>query len=342
MRVESIAFHKMRRILCLTGVAVMISLPMHSWAASSSPSGGITVAPAELMLDIAKGSSGQDAAISVKNNSTVATHLAAAVEGLQQANDGTLVPTTGNPSPSLAAALTVTPQDFLLQPSQSINVELHVAGNNTLAPGGSYAAVLIRQVPDKNVGQVAIVQAVSVTVFITKEAGATRQLTVSDLTSDMNTIRTPHYVTLNFQNKGNTNVIPRAAVMVFDPTGKLVATGAANQNSVMILPGRQLRLRTYLMPVAKIWHPGRYTVQVTYRYDGSDAQQTATLTHWVLPPLFLSIVAGVVGLMAIVARIIWWFWPSIRLRIKGKPKVAISVPQKTAPKTMDIIVKRRS
>lgn len=300
---------------------------------------GITVAPARLVMSLGKNVKDYEGTVSVRNTLSAAVSFEAGIRSVQQVSSGILVP-TDQQDPVMSSALELTPTEFTLAPGQSINIKLRFRDIAALGPGGHYASLIIRERTITG-RQVSVAQAVSVMIFATKEDGATRKVTIRNVVSDASIVRPPRSVTASFGNIGNTALVPRATVRVYDPSGKMVASGIMNEGSAAVLPGREIRLRSYLSAGGFVWMPGRYKVEVLYRHDGSDEQKIARLTQWSFPPIFVAVLAAACISLIALARFLWWIWPGLKLRLKGRPHMELRTPVARPRKAMDIIIRRK-
>lgn len=245
---------------------------------------GVTVSPAQITMSIDKNETSAEDSVSVRNDYAQPLRFEASIRGIQQSGDGSLVPST-DIDRSLAATLSVTPRSFSLEPGQSINLRLVVTDSGQLSPGGHYASLFIRQANDDTEQQLSLSPAISVTIFLIKENGAIRDLSVSSAKDDGSLFRVPKNITLTFYNNGNVRLVPRASVSLRAPGGAQVKSGVVNQESLWVLPSGNSNLQAHLASLSLPWLPGRYTMHVLYRYDGSEAQKELIISRWVFPPL---------------------------------------------------------
>jgi hypothetical protein len=327
----------------LIGVAIVAGLAglnvVNAQQSQQIKQAGVTVAPARLIFDLAKGAKSHEDVVSVRNNLSVAMAFDASLRAVQQASNGSLVP-SDIADTAMASMLEVSPSEFTLSPGQSINIKLRFNDISKLGPGGHYVSLLIRERSTSS-RQITVAQAVSVMIFVTKQDGATREVSVSNVVTDASLIRPPKSITASFGSLGNTALVPRGTVRVYDPAGRLAGTGLINEGSATVLPTREIRLRSYVSSQGSLWMPGRYKAELTYRYEGSDDQHVVTASSWVMPPLFLALAAGALIILAGVGRFVWWIWPAVRLRMKGRPHMQVHTPQAQPKKAMDIVVRRK-
>lgn len=327
------------RVLAGLSAAVVsvLVLPAQVLATTAPAKAGITVAPAHIVLQIAKGQQQQEATVGVRNDYAQAVSFDVTIQGLQQNAKGILVP-TGTPDAAIAALMTVSPQRFTLEPGKSVNLKLLLHDTEQLSPGGHYAALFIRQAGAEG-QKLSLAAAVSVSMFIIKEEGAVRSVAVTSVRHDGMLFRLPRTVTVGFKNEGNVSVVPRAAVTMSGPTRPVLATAAMNQESLWAVAGGATTIQAGLQQHSMAWLPGSYTLNVVYRYDGSDAQHVASVRFWVVPLPFVGVMflAGVaiIGLVRYRRSILRLLRSKVR-RKNSRPTHAVSPSHK--PKTMDIVV----
>jgi hypothetical protein len=185
----------------------------------------------------------------------------------------------------------------------------------SLAPGGHYGAILATAVDEfgRPAGdRVGVKQVLSSLVLATKEGGANHDLNMVTQTSNAGWVRLPTAVVQRFQNAGNVHVTPRGTVAVKDAAGRVVARGAMNEESAVILPESFRRYKTPLARVGTAWLPGQYRLVTTYRYDGTDQTKSATTSFW-YAGLVIVWLAGL-GALAAVGGLAWWLWVRPRRR----------------------------
>jgi hypothetical protein len=192
----------------------------------------------------------------------------------------------------------------------STQVMVTVDNRESLAPGGHYGAVLVTAVTENGQpsgDRVGVRQVLSSLVLATKEGGGAPGLRLAGQTANGGFWRLPSLVEQRYQNTGNVHVTPRGVVAVKDPRGVVVARGVINEGSNVILPESFRRYKTAVRPVGLAWLPGRYVVEASYRYDGTDQFEVQRLGIWYVGAAIVWVVAGLAVVAAIVLA--WWlFW----------------------------------
>lgn len=269
-------------------VAFLVSIALVSVVSMSRveavATSGITVSPVEVSLSTGTKYDMQKSVITIRNDYSEVINFEASIGGMQLLSNGSLTP-TGDPDPGLSEALVVAPSVFSLKAGESIGVQLSLKDTSALSPGGHYASLLIKQ-KETATKQLLLTPAISVAVFIVKEDGAIRSVNISNVAVNGGLFRLPTTTTANFKNDGNVGIVPRASVTVSDNKGRAVATGVMNPQSFTVWPDKTLKLQTSLEKIGSSWLPSKYSVQVTYRYDGSDDQHTVIIRRWFIPPAF--------------------------------------------------------
>ncbi|MBW4061790.1 hypothetical protein HJC99_04450 [Candidatus Saccharibacteria bacterium] len=195
---------------------------------------------------------------------------------------------------------------------EAVTVHASVQNRESLAPGGHYGAILATAVSDdtgqaKNVApQVGLHAVLSSLILLTKAGGANPDLRLLSQSSSHSVFQLPMKITQRFQNAGNVHVVPRGIIEIKDPSGRVVARGALNEDSVFILPESFRLIPVTLRPVAHAWVPGRYTITTVYNYEGIDTTKSFTETVW-----YAGGVLVLVSWLVLVSGVIvggWWLW----------------------------------
>jgi hypothetical protein len=202
------------------------------------------------------------------------------------------------------------PVDHLTLPAgQTTKLQATIANDETLGPGGHYAAIImsVDSRTGGNSDSVNVQQKISALVFATKLGGEVYDMRLSKIEDDGNWLRLPELFTITFKNTGNVHLVPRGTLKLIAPNGKTVSQGVVNEGSAYVLPETTRQIVVQTAGISRNgWLPGKYTVEVDYRYDGR--VQFATKSYRFT---YLNI-AGIVG-FALVAGVIVFF--AFKLRI---------------------------
>jgi hypothetical protein len=240
---------------------------------------GIKVSPAVVEMVLEKDSTEQVSSVGVKNNYPVKINLIAELKGVDTEN-GLLTPTNNLPE-QLKNNLEIDKSNFSLESGQSINIRIKIKNTADLSPGGNYASLVIKQAGDKN-NSIGLQPAVSVTIFIIKEEGAIKSVSVELIKINRFLWDMPSSASLRFLNTGNVGVTPRGTVTV-NSNNTVNSRGVINQESVQVFPNNSITTVTELKRQSIFSFPGKKTLQVTYRFDGIDETQTLTKSFMYIP-----------------------------------------------------------
>lgn len=174
-----------------------------------------------------------------------------------------------------------------LQPDETQKILVTIENRDSLGPGGHYGALTFKTedtaVQNVSGDTVAVNQLFSTLVFVKKIGGEIYNLELKGTEYQNNVAKFQDVVRLRFQNSGNVHVVPRGMVLVSDPLGRLVAKGILNEESGLILPETIRAYPVRLKTLAPSLIPGRYTMEIAYRYDGKDDFMTTSLQFDFIP-----------------------------------------------------------
>lgn len=287
----------LRRSSLLAGLVTILICCVAGSSVRAAPAGGITIAPAKIDLSIPKHETQANTSVTIKNTFAVPVALHAAVHTVDTSR-GMLIP--GARTSVFENTITALPADFELAPGETKKVQILIKDASALKPGGNYAALLVRQ-HDTATGTVSLTPAISVSLFITKEQGAVRQLASALPKTPKIAFKLPTNFTTTFNNTGNVLLVPRGSISI-SRGGTVTHKTVVNESSVPIFPGKTIRLQNILSPVSNTGLPGPRTITYTYRYDGAVKDtETLTATFWYLPwwsiaPVLFLIIAIIWGI----------------------------------------------
>jgi len=310
----------------LVGSALLWSMVPLLHSPTVNAASGVTVSPAFVRISLTAAQPAQDTAISVRNNAIFPVAFTVQASDVD-IRGGTMAPLATQSSAAVKALTIQTPQ-FTLQPDKSINVLVHIDGS-ALPAGGQYAAIIIKQITNDPKTTVPISQAVSVGLFISKEVGVIRSLKLTAGLPHGVLLSMPSSQKFTFTNTGNTDVVPRAAISVMH--GSIVdAKTTINEVSETQFAGQSRSFTAIFNYQHKLW-PGRYSVQVTYRYDGQEVPIVAQASFWYLPAWCFILLFAILG---IGARIGFLYAKKRNLVTAHKTKLIL--PQTIAPTTQEM------
>lgn len=286
------------------GIIFLALSSSYSPFAHAKPGTGITIEPAFATISLAPTDISKSATVSVINNNSYSVLLNTSIHEVD-VNSGILAPTKAIDT-AQDSTVKLDKTDFQLAPGESMPISVTVSNTPSLAPGGTYRAMVIRQVskPGANVG---MQSAISASIFITKQQGAVRSLDLNNIKIKQSLWQEPSSVLMSFKNTGNTHVVPRGVVAVTSADKSVFyKKGVINQESITIFPGKNITTETVLTIVEKSWLPAKQKVVVQYRFDDLDNIQTAEKTilyvPWVYYLLPILLVAAVVFITKFVKK----------------------------------------
>ena len=275
---------KFSAIFVVVGLWTLLAAISHPISTAASPAGGITVTPARLNLSLSKDAPSQRVTVSVTNNYDVPVALTAEFKGIDE-DAGILVPDNNLEAP-LATALKLSETDVRLLPHQPYQLTIQLDNAAALAPGGHYATLVLTQQPSPGNG-LSLHAAVSLAIFAVKAEGLHRSFEVTSFTTNGWLFRMPSVAKLSYHNTGNVHVVPRAEVAIVQPNNfERLRRGSGNQNSVLVLPGKNWTDTIQVKGLQNVWLPKKLQVIAAYRSDGELVPHRLVRTSWYVPPLY--------------------------------------------------------
>jgi uncharacterized protein YneF (UPF0154 family) len=235
-----------------------------------------------------------------------------------------------------------------LGPKSTRKITARIDDVSKLAPGGHYAAILAQALPTGTPGKgnrVTINQVVSSLVFLETAGQGTKTLELLPPKIGGISFSLPQDINLVFKATGNTQTIPRGVVTI-DRGGAEIGRGIINENSSLLLPGSTRLLQTSVSGDKHPWLPGRYTMRVQYRYEGSLGISTyeKTFLYINIQAVLLLVLAVILAIYGIfksrkfVTKFIKKLHPPVK---KGQRKLII-ISDKSHKEEMITVVKKPS
>lgn len=214
-----------------------------------------------------------------------------------------------------------------------------------LSPGGHYGAVVARVVSAQasSGNRVSVQQDLSALLFIQTAGQGTRGLELLQPGLRKWQVVLPQQLPLVFKATGNTQVVPRGIVNI-SRSGQVIMRGQLNNDSAMVLPGSSRLLETNLKGNKYYLLPGKYDLDIEYRYDGSLGTSTYHASFWYVP-LGLLITCGLL-LVVLLWLLIRWQRAALRKlftrppRAKKRQKSAKKSRQHQPKKTPSTVLKQ--
>jgi hypothetical protein len=297
----------------VAGFLVVLGLPTSGLAATAER--GVAVSPAYQSLNISESQASRQVGVKITNYTGAEQNFRLSTTDFGSLDEEGGVAFLGRPANELehryglASWLSLEKDTLVLPNGASAQVLVTVSNRESLSPGGHYGAVLATLLDPSGqpaLSQVGVKQVLSSLILVSKDGGGIPDLRLVSEVTDGGWSTFITRVTQRFQNAGNMHLAPRGVSEVRDPVGQLVARGAINPDSALILPESFRRYRTSLTQLRTAWMPGRYTVKTTYRYDGTEQTRTHITSFWYAG---LIAVWGVMLLaLAAVGWLGWWLW----------------------------------
>ncbi len=176
---------------------------------------------------------------------------------------------------SLASWIVLEKDSIIVNSQESQKIRVTIVNKESLSAGGHYGAILATAKSDSgsNDKNVAVNRSMASLIYVLKKGGEKTNLIFNSMEYKNNWFKLPEIIQLRFQNDGNSHVIPRGKLEIYNLSGRLVGKGVINQESGKLLPESFRRLLINVKYYDKWKIPGKYRVEVKYRYDGKDSFQ---------------------------------------------------------------------
>jgi hypothetical protein len=267
----------------VTAALGVVTLGVPAAFAQDSP---VTLSPAFQDITIAKDESQKSFELKVINGSDTDVDYRLSALDFKSLNETGGVAFIGeNPTKleqkyGLASWLILETNQITIPAHGTTRVKVIIDNRESLSPGGHYGAVLLTRtnLPSATgADQVKLNQVLSSLLLVKKTGGEVYGFKLAGQQPNGDLWSLPDITTLRFQNTGNVHVVPRGAVKLVDPLGRVVKQGIINAESGNILPESFRRYESSLTDLGVVPVPGWYHLQVSYRYDGSD---TLTIANY--------------------------------------------------------------
>lgn len=290
-------------LLAIILVFVAINMP-----ASAQNSGNINVNPVYQEVILKPKPDTQYSNFKITNNTVKAQtfNLRAVDFGSLNETGGVAFIGVNNPDTSykygLSLWIDLEEDSVTINPGKTAEVRIKISDIKSMSPGGHYGAILVE--PQNNDGRqeepkVAVSQVISSLILAKKIGGEVYKLDLESFEARHSALNLPSSVTLKFHNGGNVHLVPRGTVSLRDSKGGVISEGLINSGSGFVLPESNRQLITGLQERSSAWLPGKYYLDIKYRYDGNDKFQTKTEEVFYLGKitLLLPLVAVLIGVI---------------------------------------------
>lgn len=270
---------------------LLLFIPNSLFALSS------TVTPAFVRLSVSDAQQKDSVNIAVTNNNDAPVTYALTITDVD-VSTGSLLP-TNNVSELTKKVVKLQIQSITIAPKKSGVVVVGAENDAQLSPGGHYVALKIEPVitSTKNT-QSNVQQVLSVPIFITKEDGATHELSATINAGSRLHIGSLPKVSVTLKNTGNTDGAPHGFVSIirgsttyekqtFNDTS--LPLFASQEHTFEITP--KLKSPTFI---------GRYQTIVSYKLDGQEQPTIYSRTSWFVPWWSVAFIAILLVLTVII------------------------------------------
>lgn len=274
----------------------------------------------------------------LRNNNTFAEHLQITLAKFTSSENGRPVIADLEDGDDYASWLSVSDEDFIMQPSQNKTISFTITPPDDAALGYYYALVVSRITDDAVKKEASIEGSIALPVLLdVKSPNAKRELQLVDFSTDkLFYEHLPAVFNLSFKNSGNIHVVPVGDIFIDSMWNKDVAVIPVNEGRGNVLPGGERvltnswndgfitrKIKTvdgvpiktskgeneyetvYDFASANKFRFGRYTAHALVVYDNGerDIPMEATVSFWIIPWKIVGGV-GLVVLLAVIGIII--------------------------------------
>jgi hypothetical protein len=278
------------------GLLIAVGLSPVLAATGFAATSGVTVSPALQQLTVNPGqqSAGFSAQITNHGSKTVVVDLTTNDFTALNQNGGVSFYTghynsAANPH-GLAYTMQPTETQVSLSPGQTTAVPVAINNINAMAAGGHYGAVIytVRYPATGGISaQVSNNEVLSSLIFLNTAGRGTQTLHFGQLLLSSLYFHAPASVQFVLGNAGNTQTTPRGYVRIENAAGKVVAQGAVNQDSGLVLPGSARLFSTNLLSAPRSFFGGNYRLVIAYRPDNATRFSTYQKSFFVIGPFWL-------------------------------------------------------
>lgn len=273
-------------------LGAIIALGIFGTANTSAASkGGLTLSPATITLNLAAGSTRQNADFTVTNQYDAPMTISFSFEAKEEEPGAKIKP---------SGYLAVAQQSVTLAAGESSKQTITLTDNGKLGPGSQLADLLISQAgaSGSNIG---ILPSIRMPLVIVKQDGAVSSVSLAKLSSSRFGFTIPASFDATLHNDGNVIAIPRGKIIVTAPDGSVVRQGVLNTSSSAVAPGDDITLNTPINNLEGAFWPGIYRTTLSYGLGGGQAAKTASgwffyVAWWHILALAIMGAAGYFGI----------------------------------------------
>lgn len=290
-------------------LALTLFIPAHA-TAQNKKTGGITISPASQEIVVKKDEGEKGGSFMVINNNDVVETFELSTVDMGALDDTGGVAFSGLSQDyqrkyGLAKWVVLSRNLVTIAPKGRETVAFTIKNDDSLSPGGHYGALIVRRARDRGgepKRRIALSPEAASLLFLRKVGGEVYGLALTRISSNDNLWHLPSEVNLPFKNEGNTHVVPRGIVRIKTASGEEIAKGIINPESSVILPEHTRNFTVTLRSQTRVIWPGKYHVEVAYRYDGREHFSYQGTTFYTAN---LRVVMMGLGVLAILSLVIY-------------------------------------
>lgn len=300
----------------------------------------VTVTPPLVQLTIGRGESWASSLKVVNTNPYDVTYYAQVMDFSADGEGGAaaLTPIVGGASIGLASWVSVPVEPVTVPSGSSAEVPFTVSIPTGASPGGHYAAILIgTQPPQTGVSgaSVAVSSFVSSLLFVRIEGEVIERGRIREFRTEREWYQTNEAsFLLRFENTGNTHLLPRGLITIYNMWGKERGVLSINESSSFgnVLPQSVRKFEFSWKGDAELFDIGRYSAITTLSFgDGGKQSVSGTTYFWVVPVVPVASVLG--SVLLFVLALVWFIRRYIRraLMIERERRGIASEVEQFAP-----------
>lgn len=275
--------------------------------AQSNPTGGISVTPSIVHIDLSVDPAEYTLTYTNNFNSDVVLKLSAKdftaledsyqLEFLNQNQDQ-------NYKYGLSSWISFENPYLDLSPHETSTVKVFI-DKQKITRGGHYASILAEVTQPQTTKDIGVQAVISSLLFVRASTGQEiEEGKIFSFDPLRDGIDFPDSFLLRFENSGNVHVIPYGLLQIYDPLGNLVGKGIVNEDSLDALPES---IRNYTIKVkspTSLLLPGEYTAKL-YLHFGKTGRKLQTSIKFFSQGSFNLLQIGVGIILIIIAIFIY-------------------------------------
>lgn len=318
--------HKVR----LAGAVLLLSIVLsggHNYAASATtPVQGLVINPSLKNITLQPNQSTSSFAVKIANETNqvlVITPVASdfSTSGVNGAID---LKHDLDPKHGLASHISFSSPRQTLDPGKDTTLGVTINGADTLSPGGHFAAIRYRAMPQQSgQGSVSFQSELVSFLFVTTAGQATYDLKAQWSLPHFIFGNLPSTTNVLFTNNGNTQAAPHGTIAITDPRGTRVAQAVLNSDGSLVLPGATRLLQTNVHKLHAAFLPGHYAANIYYRASAAQGYSRIQTPFIFISWLFIGAVAFV---LLGIGVIVYWFIKRRHKKYAKAPVLTLATP----------------